>query len=348
MAHPREPHRWDPRAPRPTGLVLPVAVDPTGRSGPTRAQAAGPRWRQSSRGLHVPATVSDDCVEQRILEQSQRLGPTGAVTGWAALRLLGGGFFDGLDTDGRTRLPVPLAAGGGRLEPHPAITRHRERLPESEVVVMHGIRTCSAERALFDEMRRLDLWGAVAAMDMAAAAELTSIRRMRAYCSRRTGARGRRHVLAALDLADEHSRSPAETRLRLVWELEGGWPRPLCNRPVFDLDGRLLGVPDLLDPTRGVYGEYDGAEHRTRERHRRDVQRRQDLDAAGLEQVTVVGADLRNPTLVVTRMRLAQERAAGREQRWTLQPPPGWRTEPSLDERLDLRDLLAEKPDDAE
>ena len=38
---------------------------------------------------------------------------------------------------------------------------------------------------------------------------------------------------AALELADEHSRSPAETRMRLIWTQHAGLPRPLVNCEVF-------------------------------------------------------------------------------------------------------------------
>jgi hypothetical protein len=48
---------WDPRCVPPVNLVRPVPVDPTGARGPTKAQAAGPRWRRTSKGLHVPAYV---------------------------------------------------------------------------------------------------------------------------------------------------------------------------------------------------------------------------------------------------------------------------------------------------
>ena len=40
-----------------------------------------------------------------------RLPAVGAVTGWAACRLHGAAFFDGLAPDGVTPLPVPLAVG---------------------------------------------------------------------------------------------------------------------------------------------------------------------------------------------------------------------------------------------
>ena len=42
---------------------------------------------------------------------------------------------------------------------------------------------------------------------------------------------------------------------------------PLCNPPVFDLHGKLLGYPDIFDPISGTIGEYDGADHKDIERH---------------------------------------------------------------------------------
>lgn len=104
-----ERHRWDPVVGAVPPLVRPVRVDPAGRTGPTRGQAVGPRWRRTSRGLYVPATVAPDVLKQRVLEQSVRVPTGGAVTGWAALRLHGAAFFDGLARDGRSPLPVPVA-----------------------------------------------------------------------------------------------------------------------------------------------------------------------------------------------------------------------------------------------
>ena len=101
---------WDVVARR-VRVVPPRRLDPSGLNGPTPGQARGPSWRRAAAGLYVPADVNDDRVEQRIVEAASRLR-TGAVTGWAALRLLGGGYFDGLERDGRTRLPVPLTCGG--------------------------------------------------------------------------------------------------------------------------------------------------------------------------------------------------------------------------------------------
>ncbi|WP_346384541.1 hypothetical protein [Nocardioides sp.] len=262
--------------------------------------------------------MTDQVVEQRILEQSMRITATGAVTGWAALRLHGGNFFDGLARDGTTRLPVPLAAGTDRFAGHPDIVRTRDNLDQGEVVLRYGIRCTIVARAVYDEMRRIgEVREAAVVMDMAVAAGLISIPAMRTYARSRAGS-GNRLVLAALELADAGSRSPGESRFRLIWELDAGWPRPLTNRSVFDLEGRFLGIPDLLDPDLGIVGEYDGADHRGIARHRRDVRREDLFRRAGLEYVEVVGSDLHDPSLIVDRMEAAKARAGRMPRLWVV------------------------------
>src|SRR5665811_1443120 len=149
-------HRWDPICPPPRGLVRPVPGDPTGVTGPTRGEAAGPRWRRTSQGFHVPADVDGTRPEQRLIEQSVRLPAGGAVTGWGSLRMSGANFLDGLLTDGHTQMPVPLVSG---QDHHPRgderVVVSREPLDPDEVVLRHGVPCTTDCRALFDEMRRL-------------------------------------------------------------------------------------------------------------------------------------------------------------------------------------------------
>ena len=45
------------------------------------------------------------------------------------------------------------------------------------------------------------------------------------------------------------------------------------NRPVFDLHGRHVGTPDLLDVEAGVYGEYDSELHLDGKRRLKDLTR---------------------------------------------------------------------------
>jgi hypothetical protein len=340
-------HRWEPVCRPPGRLVRPVPLDLDGLTGPTRGQAKGPKWRRTSHGWYVPADVDGDLPEQRIIEQSVRLPPGGAVTGWAALRLHGGGFFDGLAPDGRTPLRVPLAVGPKSKSRSDHLVRlSREPLPREEVVIRQGIPCTVVERALFDEMRRSwDLRAATVAMDMAAAALLVSVRRMRAYWLAHRGWRRASMIPSALDLASEDSRSPNESRTRLLWELDAGLPRPLVNQPVWDLHGKLLGIADLLDPHAGLVGEFDGADHRSAPRHTRDILRQERFERHLLEVFRVTGLDLLDPERVVARIRFHRSRSRwlppdGRP--WTIVPPESWEPELTLDEYLEERDFHRE------
>ena len=78
----------------------------------------------------------------------------------------------------------------------------------------------------------------------------------------------------------------------LVWRLDAELPMPLLNREVYDLDGNLIGIPDLLDVEAGLVGEYQGEDHKDGQRHREDVEREEKFRDHGLEFFEVVGGDL--------------------------------------------------------
>lgn len=323
------------------GVVQPVRASALG---PTRNQLRGKSWRKVTHGLYVPVSADRRRVEQRIAEEAGRLQRDGAVTAWAAIRLHRGGFFDGLKPDGRTEIPVPLALGSAyNLTKSPAIHLFREHLDAADVTNVGRVRVTVECRAVFDEMRRSgDLREAVVAMDMAAAAEIASIRQVREYAAAHPGFRRSALVRSVLDLAAENSRSPMETRMRLVWVLDAGFPQPLCNRAVFDRSGRLLGVPDLLDEEAGVVGEYDGVEHRKRARHRDDVRREEAFRRAGLSYFEIVAGD--GPEVMVDRMTWARKEALWlpeSQRRWTISDPRTYHEEPmSLEDRIAFRKAM--------
>jgi hypothetical protein len=295
----------------------------------------------------VPAGTDGTVPEQRIVEKCVLLPPGGAVTGWAALRLRGGAFFDGRQPDGRSLRPVPLVIGPRLHRAQiPDVAYVRDRLDEADVTSCRGIPCAVPERAVFDEMRRAaDVRAAVVAMDMAAAAQLTSIARVGAYVDAHPGWDGVPLARAALRLAVETSRSPRETEMRLIWVLDARLPTPLVNREIFDLrSGVLLGIGDLLDPVAGVVGEFDGGEHSGAGRRSRDAQRDGLFRDHGLEVFRVTSVDLRDPRAVVERAFGAYRRAACTQPRrsWTIEPPPGWEPALSLDEILTARDLVRE------
>ncbi len=319
-----------------------MPLDPSGRRGPTRWQVARSGWRRTSHGLFVPTWVDETVPEQRILEQSMRLSE-GAVTGWASLRMHGGNFFDGLSRDGITPLPVPLSCTPLRqIRSLPGDDLIRDILVPEETVWLHGVPCTVPHRATFDAVRYApNLREAVVALDMAAAAAITSVRRLATYVGTRQAWQGVQQARDAVVLASELSRSPQESRLRLLWQLDADRPRPLVNVPVFEGgSGRLLGYPDLLDPEVGLVGEYDGDDHRSPERHSHDVDREARFREHGLEVVRVTGPDLRRPGQLVDRILAGYRRARSlpRARTWTLDAPAWWGRPPTLDEVLDDRD----------
>jgi len=313
-----EPAAFNPN--RPT-LVAPVRVDPTGQCGPTRKQSRGPQWRRTSRGFFVPASVSYDDPQQRIVETSVLLRPGEAVTGWAALCWLGGRWFDRQD-------PVPLvtdrevvAPGGVRIS--------QEYLRPGDVAVVDGLPVTHAARSVCFEMRWADtLEDAVVAMDMAAYSDLVCRDEMAPYIAAQMAPTGIGQARKGLALSDENSWSPQESLMRCVWERRGEYPRPLCNVPVFDRFGRHVGTPDLLDPVAGVLGEYDSSLHLLGSQRVRDLRREGEFRALGLEYVTMVGGDRADDyRSFLLRLATAYQHAAFAAEGtrpWTIVPPRWW------------------------
>lgn len=308
---------------------MPVRVDPSGITGPTKGAAVGRRWRQVAHGWHVPTEVDIDVVEQRILNQAVRLPEGAGLTGWAALRWSGAAYFDGRGPDGGGALPVPLLVGNRNLRPGPRARISKEQFPPWEHDAVAGVLCAAVPRALYDEAR----WSvsdrrAVVAVDMTAAAGLITVDAFREYVDSRPAWTGVYRARFAADLATAGSRSPQESLMRLVWMLDAGLPFPVCNQPVFSLGGLLLGYPDLFDPEAGLVGEYDGKNHLAQDRRSSDRTREERFRDHGLEYVAVVRGELSHVGVVAQRIRAAYRRAPHHppeRRRWTLDEPAWFR-----------------------
>jgi hypothetical protein len=265
-------------------------------------------------------------VDQRIVEAAAVLPAYGGVTGWAALRWLGGSWFDGRDADGDR--PVTLALMDSSIRRQPGIAISEERIDPTQIAAHAGIRVTVAAYSLLFEIRHArSLDRAVAAADMAAYADLVSRAELGLLVARSPGWTGIDRGRRVHGLMDENAWSPAEVRMRLIWTHEAGFPRPLTNRPVFDHAGRLIGTPDLIDPVAGVCGEYDSELHLDSARRRRDLEREEQFRQSGLEPVAMVTGDLGEPWSFVARLRAAYARAARRpasDRQWSIEPPPWW------------------------
>lgn len=306
---------WHPRCLPPAALVAPVRRSEAG-DGPTPGVLRGPDWLSVARGWHVPSGTART-PEQRAYEVGVRLPRGALVTGWAALRLAGARYFEGLAQDRRTPLPVPVLLPHGARLRSPQVLVERTRHPLPVAAGSCGVACVPAELALLHELRRaVDARRAGVMVDMALAAGVVDLDRLRAAAATR-----RRLPAAAsyaLARACAECRSPKEAEMLQVWEGDLGFPRPLMNREVRDLSGRLLAVVDLLEVDSGTYGEYNGAAHRSRERQRRDEARADALRRVGLEGFVLVAGD--SERVWRDRMQSARARAA-----WLPEDQRPWR-----------------------
>lgn len=327
------PRPWSDERPQ---VVMPVALDQTGRTGPTTRQARGRRWRRVWRGQYVPASVDPDDVQQRVLEAAVLLPNTGAVTGWAAYAWAGAKWFAGMG-EGRA---VTLSTYGHKIVPQPGVEISAERMPPQERCWVDGIPVTSPARSIVFEMRYApDVREAVRWLDLALASDHVSRVEAAAYVSTLNGWTGVQLARDAIVLSDENVWSPTEVDLRLCWRLDLQLENIVCNRPVFDLDGRHIGTPDVLDLEAGVVGEYDGKVHLQGKQRASDIQREGRYRASGLEYVTMVSRDRFERSGFLRRTLEARSRARRlpvADRSWTIDLPRWWVPTHTVEQRRAL------------
>ncbi len=311
-----------------SGVVVPVRPDPTGRAGPTPKQVRGKRWRRTSPGLYVPATTDSTAADQRIVEAAAGLPAGAGVTGWAALHWVGVPWFEGVEPDGMTPLPVPVALHDRRTIAHrPGVRRSEDWLFADDLIEYGGIVVTRPERSVTFETRRARrLIRAVQIVDMALASDVVDLDELHSYIARLPARAGIRLTRAAAAFGNENVWSPQEATMRVVWCTDGGRPAPWCNVPIFDLAGHHLLTPDLFDPRAGVAGEYNGAVHDSWPVRRRDLEREELYREHGIEFVTMMSTDLCGVTAFVRRLDAAYRRASRHHahRTWTLDQPTWW------------------------
>lgn len=253
------------------------------------------------------------------------LGEDEAVTGWAALHWAGAAWFDGT-ADGVALREVPLVARR-HLRAQPGFSVSQEFLHPREIEVVDGLPMTRAVRSLTFEMRYADgLGAAIECLDMACYADLVSIAEVTAYVAQLGPVTGIQQARDALAEADENSWSPRESQLRGVWTRRAGLPRPRCNVPVFTLDGRHVGTPDLIDPLSGLVGLYHGDTHLSLVGASGDAVKEDAYRDVGLEPVSVLAPHWGDLDALASRLVAASRRAAARRgpRAWTLDVPSWW------------------------
>ena len=304
------------------GVVAPVRLDASGRSGPTPGQARGPHWRRVGSGLYVPCSVDPATTDQRIVEAVLGCAEDAAATGWAGLNWQGARWL-------QSDAPVPVALGDRRaVRPRPGVTLSEDWLFADDLIEVDGLPLTRPERSVTYEVRRArSLVAAVRWIDMAAYDDLVDLASLEVYATRLGSRPGSRRLRDALSWAEENVWSPQEVGMRIAWRQAMPRVRLRCNVPVFDLAGAHLLTPDLLDVEHGVAGEYDGVVHLERGTFRRDLNRDALYRDLGIELVTMMAADGRDLVEFLERLRGAYRRAAERRdrpRRWTTEQPDWW------------------------
>ncbi|MGI3786444.1 MAG: hypothetical protein ACRYG2_37350, partial [Janthinobacterium lividum] len=290
-----------------------------------------PRWERTSRGLYLPAGRSRTAA-QRILAAAALVPSSGMIGGWAAAYVHGVDELDGLDRNRRER-PVDVLLPPGLHRLHvPGIRYHRVRLRRGEAALVHDLMVTSLLRTAVD----LACWSrslsaATVCLDLVLEAGLSAVELSAAVPA---GRRGAVQARSAIALARRGSRSPGETRLRLLYGEEFPEADVLLNPTLLDAGGRFVAMPDLFDEEAGLALEYDGASwdsdrtegHRDPRQHREDNVREEAVERLGVIVVRADAADLglhRRETAY--RLRRARADGLGRDRgrdRWVVRPGP--------------------------
>lgn len=174
---------------------------------------------------------------------------------------------------------------------------HRERrgvyvrrcaIPAWHRVDLDGVRVASAAWTLIELAEHLSLVDLVVVID--SALHLRHVTTRDIWDALVPGRRGVKNLRRALSLCDPRSESPWETILRLVHVLSG-----------FEVDVQFvvanrLGVTiaraDLRIRGTRRLPEYDGADHRERGQHQRDLQREKQLAREGWERYGYIAREI--------------------------------------------------------
>ncbi|MBA2640775.1 MAG: hypothetical protein H0U77_12490 [Nocardioidaceae bacterium] len=327
----------DKDAPRGPAVVL-DAIRGTARTATWRrrgvsAHAIGRgEWSHPAHGIARPR--DNDCadrVDDWMSVAVAAMGPRHALGGWASGRLQGVVHMDGVRF-GELAPVLVHCLDGAQLRKRRQIRPSEARVDDDELSTVERTGVTTLARAAFDEAcDARGLEDAVVALDSFAATlrggARTTLAAVALVVSRHGKHRGIVQAREALTLASVRAMSPWETRLRLRAERVVDADELMVNVPVFTTDGRLLGVPDLLDVSSGLVLESDGSHHRDMSEHSADNRREEGMEDADLEVVRFGAVDHRDPSDMERRIANGRRRALARPgatRGWTLQPPAWW------------------------
>jgi very-short-patch-repair endonuclease len=173
----------------------------------------------------------------------------------------------------------------------PGIHTWLDRVAGDEIELVDGMRVTTPARTAVDLACRNPVGRAVAAIDALARATRLATADVERLTGRYQGRRNIRRARQVLELVDAGAESPRETWLRLVL-VNGGYPRPQTQIPVYGDYGELVAVLDLGWEDVKLAVEYEGDHHRTdRRQFSRDIARYEALSDLGWIVIRVTAGD---------------------------------------------------------
>ncbi len=197
-------------------------------------------------------------------------------------------------------IEVPIIAVTDKDAPHHdrrgAYIRRCD-IPRSHRQLWAGVAVASAEWTINELAEDLALVDLVAVVDSAIRLRQCTVESI--WASLVPGRRGVRTLRRALAYVDGRSESWWESVLRMLHELSGIRVEPQTE--LLDGRGELIGRMDLWIRGTNRYPEYDGADHRTAYRHRKDLRREKGAHRHGAERYGYTADEIRHDPLSVLR-----------------------------------------------
>ncbi len=211
-------------------------------------------------------------------------------------------------------VPVFAAVRGDRRPRRHGLIASRLTHP-SEVTVVDGLPIDSAEEILLRAARDLGVLDLVIMLD--SALRLGHVDPTRLGVLESSGRPGSVRLRRAHSLADGRAESAGETVLRIFHEVMDVPVEPQAS--IYDHDGHLIGVVDLLVTGMDRAHEYDGAGHRERRQHTVDLRRERGWSNSPYTRSGYTLDDLLNHPIVVMHeldRLLGRPHSLRRIQRW--------------------------------
>ena len=243
-------------------------------SGVGRWAVYGPTWSHPVAGVAVRREHAGDLAET--CRAVQLVLPEDAVFTHLTAALL-----RGWPTPALTAPPLIACTDGDapHLDRRGVYVRRCE-IPPAHRLTLRGIAIASPAWTIVELAEHLSLIDLVVVIDHALHQRQTTLDAIRATMVK--GRRGVRVLRRAMTLADARSESPWESILRLVHVLSGIAVIP--QHRVLNAAGMVVARGDLGIAGTNRLAEYDGADHRDREQHRRDLRREKILARLSFER----------------------------------------------------------------